>query len=117
MMVELSIIWLIVTAVSAVAGAALLVFSKRRQFLDKLEIEHRNELVALAETRKEVIDQLRSEVAEMGKQHAVEIADLNKQIAELRGQYEAMRRFQVQEIIDGVTRGVLNGLALLDPES
>lgn len=112
----LEIIWVGTTIVASIGAAVVLILSKRRQDIDALVIQRREELTALANTRKETIEQLREEMHEMQRKYTAEIANLNSQIAELRGQYDAMRRFQVNEIIGGVTAGVLKGLALIDAD-
>lgn len=116
MMIDIPLVWLLVTVISMAVSAILVILARRRKDLDKLGVDHRVELTELANTRKEVIEQLREEMTAMNERHREEISDLNRQIAELRGQYDAMRRFQVNEIIDSVTRGVLAGLAALDPD-
>lgn len=114
MTITLTALWVIVTAIVAVGSAIILLLNKRRVDIDAIEKTYTDELRGLADTRKEIIEQLRSEMAEQARTHAKEISNLENQIAELRGQYEAMRRFQAREIIDSVTEGVLAGLGALD---
>lgn len=109
-MTGLELLLAIILAVVTATGGIISVIARRRTDLDNLEVTHREELESLAQTRKEIIAELRGEMAIMQKEHLSEIARLESQVAELRGQYNAMRNFQVREVIEGVTRGVLTGL-------
>lgn len=106
----LELVLSVVLAVGTVVGAVLTIHKQRRKTIDELESQHNVELASLASTRKEIIDELRAEMVVMQDKHNQEVSALRSEIAELRGQYIAMRNFQAQEVIEGVVAGVLRGL-------
>jgi outer membrane murein-binding lipoprotein Lpp len=110
----LEIVLVIIAGSMTLAGGLISLAVRRKKDISSLESLHRDELESLANTRKEIIAELRADMDAQNRQHAKEIGDLNAQIAELRGQYHAMRNFQVQEVVSGVIRGVLEGLGAVD---
>lgn len=112
MTVTLTGIWLLITIIVTIASAVGLILSRRAKDLSKLAHEHTEELEGLADTRKEIIDQLHDDLANMRKEHTAEIEQLRREVAELRGAYDALQKFKVDEIADAVVAKLIGEDAL-----